>query len=170
MPSRGLRDVPPALLETDVMHDLVERATALNPRDPFAEIQLWLSTKPPFASWFIRGEQATLNVGDSRVPLTGFKLPPGDVGVLVFFANALGASADYPNVTFEIDIDNVPLNGFASIIGALTLSIQEPWRVMEPLKAGSRAQVAVTNTGASQVNSVQAFLAGWYWTPLSGGA
>jgi hypothetical protein len=150
-----------------IFHDIVRRATLINPRDPSAEIALWLGSKPPFASWFIRGESVTLNVGDSRIPITAFRIPAGDVGVWVHFANAVGAAADYASVTFECDIDNVPVPGFASIIGPLTLSLQEPMRVMEPLKAGSRLQVVGTNTGAAAVSNVQAFVAGWYWTSKS---
>src|SRR2546429_7197516 len=109
-----------------IWHDLLVRAKAVNPRAPLDEISLWMQTKPPFASWFIRAEAITLQIGDTRVPITAFRIPPGDVGVLKSFANAVGAAADYPNVTFELDIDNAPVSGFASIIGPLTLATQEP--------------------------------------------
>jgi hypothetical protein len=163
----GLGDYPLRHLPIEILHDLIARAQDVNPQSPLDEIKLWLATKPPFAAWFIRGESITLNVGDSRIPVTAFRIPQGDVGVLVFFANAVGAAADYASVTFELDRDGAAIPGFASIIGPLTLSAQEPWRVMEPLTAGARVQVVATNTGTSQIQNVQAFLAGWYWTPQS---
>lgn len=146
------------------MHDLYARARAVNPRAPLDEIALWFHTKPPFASWFIRGERANLAIGDSRVALTGFRIPAGDVGVLTYFSNAVGAAADFQYVTFAIEIDGAPLNGFASIIGPLSFSTRQPWQMMEPLRGGQRVQVVATNTGATAISNVQGFVAGWYWT------
>lgn len=146
------------------MHDLLARARAVNPRAPLDEIALWFQTKPPFASWFIRGERANLAVGDTRIPLTAFRIPAGDVGVLTYFSNAVGSAADYPNVTFAVEIDGAALNGFGSIIGAFSFSTRMPWQMMEPLKGGQRVQVVATNTGATAVSNAQGFLAGWYWT------
>lgn len=145
------------------MHDLLERAREVNPRAPQDEIALWLQTKPPFADWFIRGESVNLAIGDSRIPVTAFRIPEGAVGVLVYFANSMGSAADFANVTYALLIDGVPLTGFASIIGALSLSPRAPWQIMEPLKPGQRVTVVATNIGTTAVTNVQAFIAGWFW-------
>src|SRR5260370_14548389 len=129
-----------------------------------AEIERWLEQKPVDGDWFIRGEFATCGAGAVRVHIPGYKIEDGKLGVLHFLANACGLSTDYPNVVFELDVDNAAVPGFASIIGPLTPSIYDPFPVMVGLTPGQIVMVVASNQGPKAIANVQAPGLGWGWT------
>ena len=152
--------------QSPAISDLLRRASGTG-APPWDVIRTWLELKPPFANWFLKGEQATLASGSGRTLITGFQIPAGCYGVLRFFSQGVQNAGDSPNVRFSLERDGTPLIGFARIVGPLTPALNQPRPMMDPLLTGQIIAIMATNTGSGTVAGVAGYLCGWFW-PVSG--
>lgn len=147
-----------------ILQDIALRAQSVSPRRPKEEIARWFDTKPPFADWFnICWPAVTLLANAVKTELSAFVIPPRCYGVLRFFGNVVGNTSDYPAITFALEIDGAPLTGFDSILGPLSPALNSPIPMMDALLPTQRIRAVGSNSTASSVANVQAFLRGWFW-------
>jgi hypothetical protein len=151
----GLADLP-----VHVLQDLLVRASLATPSSPRERIDQWLTVKR--GEWFQRCELATLPPLGVRVPVTAYQVQQGKYGVLGGVDNICLATSDYPNVVFELDIDNAPLTGFSNVKGPLAPCLQALLPMMDAILSGQVVQWVATNLTTSAIN-VRCALRGWEW-------
>ena len=155
----GLGDTP----QEAPIRDLMKRAAGIGGASPWQVIQSWLEIKPPFAQWFLKGEQTTLAGNAGRTLITGFRIPDSCYGVLRWLANGTSNAADSPSIRFALERDGSPVPGFARIIGKISVAMNQPRPMMEPMLSGQIIAVIAQNLSTVSVSGVAGSISGWYW-------
>lgn len=122
----------------------------------------WADTVPPFGRMFDKAAQVSLAAG-GPTDIIAFRLPPGFIGLVRFFANQVGAS-DAPYVTFALLVNGAPVTGYSNIIGQKSPSLTSPDALIAGIGGGNRVVVVATNASLTTLTGIGARIKGWYWS------
>lgn len=160
-------------IQTAVKHPHI-RMLIMDMVDKAARVSFKPMVLPPWHLKPFRGKylggcgEADITTGNTDQLVQSFSVDEGHVGVLAELAQGLENAADWENVLWSLQVNEVNQTWLAGISVQIATSAQ-PKKLSLILPPGSTVRMmAAQNTGAT-INNVSSWLFGWQWPVANDG-